>query len=386
MKKNVVLFVIICIWFIVSCRSQNQKASDAVPPEESPEENAEIVQNSSEGLWEEDKQATLVEELIIGEEYGEEDKMFRYIRGLTFDSDNNIYVSDSYELVIKIYDERGNFIKSFGREGSGPGEFQTIDDIHWCGFDKLLYIADRRNNRIAQFSTDGTFLKAFKTSKFKARVEKISSFDNGNFVLTARRFGGNFADFRILVVDHSFNEIVAEFKENFPIHSLGLDMTPGFSDVGVLSGNELFYTSPSAYEIVLFDKNLTENKIIKKSRPRMFPPQYVHGFYSDFNALENLTKVDGKYIVGVSYTQTRDIPLFQEKSDLVNFVDNERRTGCQLDIFDSDFQYLTSVAIPPQRQLAGTDSKDRLYFIENDPFPRLIRCSLLINQAENPIS
>jgi hypothetical protein len=352
------------------------KAGHAPSPEEYPDENIEIVKNSSEGLWGEDKHLKLEEELIIGKEYGDEKEMFRYLRGIAFDAEDNLYVNDSYELVIKIYDNQGKFIKSFGREGGGPGEFKTIDDIHYCSYDNLLYIADRMNNRIAQFSTDGTFLKAFKTSKFKARVEKISSFDDGNFVLTARRYGGNFADYRIMVVDHTFENVIAELKEDFPIHSLGMEMIPGFSDVGVISGMDLYYSSPSAYKIVLFDKNLAKYKIIQKSHPKMFSPQYVHGFYSDFNAIENLSMVNGKYIVGVSFTQTKDIPLFEQKLDLVNFVDKERRSGYQLDIFNSDFQFLKSVAVPAERRLAGIDSKGRLYFIENEPFPRIIRCAI----------
>ena len=108
----------------------------------------------------------------------------------------------------------------------------------------------------------------------------------------------------------------------------------------------------------------------------MFVPQYVNGFYSDFNALENISKVNGKYIVGVSYIQTKEIPLFQQKMDLMNFVDNERKLCYQLDVFDNEFRFLTSVKIPPKRRLAGIDSKDRLYFIENDPFPRIIRCAV----------
>jgi hypothetical protein len=62
--------------------------------------------------------------------------------------------------------------------------------------------------------------------------------------------------------------------------------------------------------------------------------------------------------------------------ELVNFVDNEKELGYQMDIFDSDFQLLASVKIPPERRLGGVDSKGRLYFIENDPFPRIIRCVL----------
>ena len=190
------------------------------------------------------------------------------------------------------------------------------------------------------------------------------------------RFGGNFADYRIIVVDHSFENIIAEYGEDFPIHSVGMDYFPNFADVGIISGTQLYCTSPSAYKIVLLDKNLKKRKIIKKSHPKMFAPQYVDGFYSDFNGIENVVAVNGNYIVGVSYTNAKEIPLFQQKMELVNFVDNEKKTRYQLDIFDGDFQFLKSVEIPPERRLAGIDSKGRLYFIENDPFPRLIRCVL----------
>ena len=195
-------------------------------------------------------------------------------------------------------------------------------------------------------------------------------------MLAGMRFGGDFADYRIIVVDHSSENVIAEYGEDFPIHSVGMEYFPNFSDVGIISGTRLYYSSPSEYKIVLFDKNLAKNKIIKKTHPKMFVPQYVNGFYSDFNGVENMVKVNGNYIVGVSYTNTKEIPLFQQKLELVNFVDNEKKSSYQLDIFDDDFQFLTSMKIPPERRLAGADSKGRLYFIENEPFPRLIRCRL----------
>ena len=352
MKKFLSVFGIIVVLTFISCSSEKGDTTRTITPEKSSEENVETISNTSEGLWDEDKTIKVEEELIIGKEYGEEAEMFRYIRGITFDADDNFYVNDSYELVIKIYNDRGKFIKSFGREGGGPGEFETIDDIHWCRFDNLLYIPDRRNNRINQFSRDGKFM------------------------LAGMRFGGDFADYRIIVVDHSSENVIAEYGEDFPIHSVGMEYFPNFSDVGIISGTRLYYSSPSEYKIVLFDKNLAKSKIIKKTHPKMFVPQYVNGFYSDFNGVENMVKVNGNYIVGVSYTNTKEIPLFQQKLELVNFVDNEKKSSYQLDIFDDDFQFLTSVKIPPERRLAGADSKGRLYFIENEPFPRLIRCRL----------
>ena len=370
------VFGIIMMVMGASCSSEKGRAARQADLEKSADGNAETILNSSKGLWGEDRTIVLEEELSIGKEYGDESEMFRYIRGITFDVEDNLYVNDSYELVVKIYDEQGKFIKTFGREGGGPGEFETIDDIHWCRYDNLLYIPDRRNNRINQFSRDGKFIKAIKTRKFKIRVQRIDSFEDGKFMLSGIRFGGDFADYRIIVADHSLENIIVEYGEDFPIHSVGMDYFPNFADVGIISGTQLYYTSPSAYEITLFDQNLNKCKIIKKSHPKMFTPQYVRGFYSDFNGVENMAKVNGNYVVGVSYTNAKEIPLFQQKRELVNFVDNDKETSYQLDFFDVDFRFLASVKIPSERRLAGADSKGRLYFIENDPFPRIIRCVL----------
>ncbi|UCE40520.1 MAG: 6-bladed beta-propeller [Candidatus Aminicenantes bacterium] len=376
MNKIFVIFGVIVSLIFISCSSEKGYTSRTDFPKESPDGNVEIISNSSKGLWGEDKQISLEEELVIGKEYGDDEEMFGYIRIITYDGKGKIFIADSYELTVMVFDEQGKFINSFGKEGNGPGEFITMDDIHWCRFDNLLYIPDRRNNRINKFSSDGKFIEALKTSKFKIRVMGIASFEDGKFMLTGMRFGGNFADYRIIVVDHSFDNVLAEYGEDFLCHRIGMEYFPNFSDVGIVSGTQLYYTSPSEYKIVLFDRNLDKNKIIIKTYPKMFTPQYVRGFYSDFNGIENIAKVNGNYIVGVSYTNTKEMPLFQQKMELVNFVDNEKESSYQLDIFDGDFQFLTSVRIPPERRLAGADSKGRLYFIENDPFPRLIRCTI----------
>jgi len=368
---------ILLLMMFVSCCTEKKGTSHTTGPGKPSDENVEVISNASEGLWGKDKTIRLEEESVAGKEYGDDSEMFGYIRGVAFDGEDNLFVGDSYELEVKVFDDQGNFLQRFGREGAGPGEFQTIDDIHWCRFDNLIYIVDRRNNRIAQFSPDGKFHKAFKTSKFKIRVQKIDSYEDGTFALSGMRFGGNFADYRIILVDHAFENVIAECGEDFPVHSVGMDMFPNFSDVRILSGIQLYYTSPSEYKIVLLDKNLNKSKVIKKSHPRMFAPQYVRGFYVDFNNIENIAKVNGYYIAGVSYTNADEIPLFQEKMDLVNFVDNVKEAGCQLDFFDEDFRFLASVKIPSERRLAGADGKGRLYFIENEPYPRLIRCRLI---------
>jgi streptogramin lyase len=63
-------------------------------------------------------------------------------------------------LVLK-FDHGGNFIKSWGGKGSGPGQLNLP---HSLVFDAqgLLYIADRNNARIQVFDADGNYIREWQ--------------------------------------------------------------------------------------------------------------------------------------------------------------------------------------------------------------------------------
>jgi hypothetical protein len=58
---------------------------------------------------------------------------------------------------ISKFTKDGTFVKSFGRWGSGPGEFKTPHDIALDAQGRL-FVADRGNMRIQIFDQDGSFL------------------------------------------------------------------------------------------------------------------------------------------------------------------------------------------------------------------------------------
>lgn len=55
------------------------------------------------------------------------------------------------------FDKNGKFIKTWGKKGMGPGEF---DLVHTLAFDSRgrLFVGDRQNNRIQIFDQDGKFI------------------------------------------------------------------------------------------------------------------------------------------------------------------------------------------------------------------------------------
>jgi streptogramin lyase len=89
------------------------------------------------------------------------DGLFRQPTDVAFDSDGNIYISDGYiNARVAKYDKNGDWVKSWGAHGTGPGEFNTPHAIV-VDRNNQIYVGDRGNRRIQVFDTDGKFLRQF---------------------------------------------------------------------------------------------------------------------------------------------------------------------------------------------------------------------------------
>lgn len=65
---------------------------------------------------------------------------------------DNIYVTDAMDYSIKVFDQKGNFLKKAGRKGQGPGEFSAIRFID--NSDTFLYVTDQYIPGIQVFDKD----------------------------------------------------------------------------------------------------------------------------------------------------------------------------------------------------------------------------------------
>jgi len=83
---------------------------------------------------------------------------------VAFGPAGEIYVTQGHgkgESRVLKFDADGNFIKTWGGEGAGPGQFNVPHSII-ADAKGLLYIADRSNQRIQVFDADGTYLRESK--------------------------------------------------------------------------------------------------------------------------------------------------------------------------------------------------------------------------------
>src|SRR5215472_8076298 len=89
------------------------------------------------------------------------DGLFRQPTDVAWDSQGNIYITDGYinSRVAKC-DKNGDWVKSWGSKGTGPGQFRTPHAIAIDSRDNI-YVGDRANRRVQVFDTDGKFLRQF---------------------------------------------------------------------------------------------------------------------------------------------------------------------------------------------------------------------------------
>jgi uncharacterized protein (TIGR03663 family) len=82
---------------------------------------------------------------------------FNEPRGLATDTGGNLYVADTKNSRIQVFDPNGQFLRAIGAPGSGDGQLKEP-----CGVavdaDGTVIVADTWNHRIARFKGDGSWL------------------------------------------------------------------------------------------------------------------------------------------------------------------------------------------------------------------------------------
>ena len=111
------------------------------------------VVNQPGSVWGE---VELVEELSIGELGGDDRYVFSGVRAVTA-SDDRIFVLDSLEGIVRVYDMSGAHLFDIGREGDGPGEFRQPWAIG-LSLEPRFMVRDVGQGRLHVFSVNGEFL------------------------------------------------------------------------------------------------------------------------------------------------------------------------------------------------------------------------------------
>ncbi len=99
-----------------------------------------------------------IQELVISEESLPEGKFFNRILSPATDKNGCVYVCDIDANNIKKFNAKGEYMKTIGKEGQGPGDFNSPLDIEVVQ-DRII-VWESMNMRISILSLDGDFIKS----------------------------------------------------------------------------------------------------------------------------------------------------------------------------------------------------------------------------------
>jgi DNA-binding beta-propeller fold protein YncE len=137
-------------------------------------------------------------------------------QGAAVDADGNLYVTDTLNNRVEIFDADGNFVSEFGKHGDGPGYFARPKGIA-IDADGHIWVADQMNDTLQVFNKDGQLLTYVGTGhgELPGQFRSLTgvAIDKNNRVFTAEQEPGRLQVFRY-VTDAQAAEEKAKREED----------------------------------------------------------------------------------------------------------------------------------------------------------------------------
>ena len=136
--KNI-LWTYLCLALNAGCSFENEKYNGSIQSDQKVTVSTET--NHPRGI-------SFEREVTFGENSS---VLFGAISKAVSDKAGRVYISDNQKKQIHIFEPDGNYLKSLGKEGRGPGEFMFLGEISIQS--ERLYVVDSMQFRVNIFST-----------------------------------------------------------------------------------------------------------------------------------------------------------------------------------------------------------------------------------------
>lgn len=121
-----------------------------------------VVVRNETGLWRESEQWRIVEEFRVGSLWGgnlDEELGDSRNTSVTMGPNGQIFVAEYTNDRVMVFSGDGEFVRSIGRAGEGPGEFRHPTAMAWDGNDRL-WVAEGIRRPYQVFDSSGAYQKS----------------------------------------------------------------------------------------------------------------------------------------------------------------------------------------------------------------------------------
>lgn len=342
-------------------------------------------------------------------EIGDEEKNDNYRFYRSFDaiqlSDGRIMVSNSGTHEIRIYDKEGTFLKSFGREGKGPGEFGSWSSmrIYRMGPDSIS-ISDSGNKRINVFNVEGDLGRTINIRPIKgAGNPSMSDIFSDNSWLIWTTVGSavlNGTPGSIIEKDYGFyrldsNNNYSSLLFSIPARPRYVNQTGGVTNYPFIpltpepqyltdTNNGILYSSGKKAEIIVLDSTGSRTKIFRWKVPQQPVSEIWNRYKKHFLSSFDSEKRRKQY----RHFYDQDLPLPEMtpalatiKIDRLGYIWAQRyklpwEDKLQWDVLEPSGRWLGTLELPPGLRITDIGEDYLLGYRYKEGVQHIVKYSL----------
>jgi hypothetical protein len=305
----------------------------------------------------------LTRDLSIGNTATDEDSMFSTIGGVMVDDDEDIIVIDEKELVIKIFDKNGRHVRTFGKRGQGPGEFQSAARIVLKG-GRDIAVLDSANHRFSYYSKEGECLKEISLGKYSS-IRRAKPDSRGHIYADTTTMDGGTVTDTIMRFDPEFHMMGTVAEAERVMKPYEVDVVPEWFMFTVMDDDRFVWGRNTKYELTILDpdgkpvkriiKDYAPVKISEAERKRLIKERF-----GDFVIPASYKVVFPEHFPPFLYFICDDLGRLY-----VRTYQEDARGSVQWDVFDEEGLYILSLFLPPD-ELLYCIRKGKAYTFSNE--------------------
>lgn len=148
-------------------------------------------------------------------------------RGIAVDSQGHVFVADTGNKRIAVFDEEGNFLTEFGAAGLDPGQFDEPVGVAVAA-DGTVYVTDTWNQRVQSFTPNEDGTQYFPLQQWDVNAWFGQSLENKPFIAVG-------PDKHVFITDPEGYRVI-EFTENGEFVRTWGDFGSGPDQIGLAAG------------------------------------------------------------------------------------------------------------------------------------------------------
>jgi len=375
-----VLHVILLLFLLIGCGSNKIKKEV--------KDGVLIIENPEHGLWQKESIPPISFELekTYGKENEPEEEVLASIGSVFTDNNRNVFIFDWRENRLVAFDFDGNFLWSKGRRGQGPGEFNHVRGVVFDG-QKYIYVSNISGTRIDCFDLNGDYQNSYLLSNLKIDQVSLEGFIKPNILVATQSKTGEMGVHIILL---ELDESIKIKTQIDIVEDSGVKIPSGISvelDVEV-SDDKIAVANIHNYEFKYYN---IEGKLIKKVtrdfNKLVRPGIWIAGNSRSLKIYSSLSapiKLSDKYEISFSCWPTNlsnpDKYIIQSQ----NGTAPKLKYRNMLDLLNSEGELLYSIyndsMTPEIGEPIHVNNDGKLYTVIYDPFPQVRRYKVTIKK------